>query len=470
MVASEERGSAMKSLSRVVWTEGMYLSPQHFQAQSRFYEDTIDFVTRGLWTEPWGLLHARLDEDSLRNGRIVLLEAAGVFEDGLAFETHGSAPAAPARTADEIFLPTDAALVLHLAVPGQNASGQVYTGLNGNGHGSSFRFRAVAGILRDNTNGVDEREVTLGEGNLMLLSEREVGERGERTALPTIPMARLVRDGRGGLLYDAEYIAPTLRMSASGPLMLLARRLLETIADKMVPLSRAAQKRGRFEAGTAALDVASYWFLHALSSATPVLRHLYATRHAHPEQFFVELSRLAGALCTFATTATLDDLPRYDHRDPGPGFRALDAHIRRHLEIVAPSNTVTLEFAPSAEAYIQEAEVLDERCLRRARWIFGIRAGLAESALTESVPRLIKVCSARFVPELVRRALPGMKLVHLAVPPPAIRGEADKQYFSLDLAGPCWEHILQTRRVGVYIPGEIAEPDFELTVIVDPGP
>jgi type VI secretion system protein ImpJ len=86
------------------------------------------------------------------------------------------------------------------------------------------------------------------------------------------------------------------------------------------------------------------------------------------------------------------------------------------------------------------------------------------------VPRLIKLCSARFVPELVRRALPGLKLVHQQVPPSAIRGEADKQYFSVDLTGPCWEHILQTRRVGVYIPGEIAEPDFDLTVIVDPGP
>jgi len=444
----------------------MYLSPQHFQAQSRFYEDTIDFVTRGLWSEPWGLLHARLDEDALRNGRIVLLEASGVFEDGLAFETHGGGPAAPVRTADEIFLPTDAALVLHLAVPVQNPSGQVYAQANLNGHGGSFRFRAATRNLRDNTNGVDEYEVTLGEGNLMLLSEREAAE---RPALPSIPIARLVRDGRGGLLYDPEYIAPTLRLSASAPLMLLAKRLLETIAEKIVPLSRSAQKKGRFEAGTAALDVASYWFLHALASALPVLRHLCATRHAHPEQFFIELSRLSGALCTFATATTLQELPQYTHRDPGPAFRALDAHIRKHLEIVAPSNTVTLQFSP-AEPYIQEADVLDERCLRRARWIFGIRANVAESELVTSVPRLVKLCSARFVPELVRRALPGLNLVHQQVPPSAIRGEADKQYFSVDLIGPCWEHILQTRRVGVYIPGEIAEPDFDLTVIVDPGP
>ncbi|HEY0785426.1 MAG TPA: type VI secretion system baseplate subunit TssK, partial [Acidobacteriaceae bacterium] len=378
----------MKSLSRVVWSEGMYLSPQHFQAQSRFYEDTIDFVARALWPEPWGLLHARLDEDALRNGRLVLLEAAGVFEDGLVFQTRGNTAATPTRRAEEIFLPTDASLVLHLAVPGLHASGQLYSELASIGanteatsgadagtakNGHSFRFRAITGRLRDNTNGVDEREVTLGEGNLMLLSEREVS-----AEMPAIPVARLLRDGRGGLLYDPEFMAPTLRMAASPPLMLLAKRLLEAVAEKMEPLTRATHKRARFEAGTGALDVASYWFLHALSTAAPVLRHLYATRHAHPEQFFMELSRLAGSLCTFATGNALEQLPTYDHRDPGPGFRALDAHIRRHLEIVAPSNTVTLEFTPG-EPYIQEAPVADERCLRRARWIFGIRSDLGEA-------------------------------------------------------------------------------------------
>jgi type VI secretion system protein ImpJ len=457
----------MKSLSRVVWSEGMYMSPQHFQAQSRFYEDTIDFVTRSLCSEPWGLLHARLDEDALRNGRIVLLEAAGVFEDGLAFETRGKTPAAPPRSAEELFLSTDAAVLLHLAVPGANASGQVYGPLESEKAEqaeSSFRFRTIAGILRDNTNGIDEREVPLGEGNLLLLSEREL-----TPGMSTIPLARLVRDGRGGLLYDSEYIAPALRMAASPALMLLGKRLLEILAEKMGPLSRAMQRRGRFEAGTAPLDVATYWFLHALSTATPVLRHLCVTRRAHPEQFYLELARLAGALSTFGTEASLDELLAYDHRNSGHAFRALDAHIRRHLELVVPTNTVALTFTPGAP-YIQEADVLDERCLRRARWIFGIRANLGEADLIDGVPRLIKVCSARFVPELVRRALPGLTLLHLPVPPSAIRAEADKQYFAIDLSGPCWEHILQSRRVGVYIPGEIAEADFDLTVVVEPNP
>jgi len=41
------------------------------------------------------------------------------------------------------------------------------------------------------------------------------------------------------------------------------------------------------------------------------------------------------------------------------------------------------------------------------------------------------------------------------------------QYFSIEITGPCWEHILQTRSVGIYIPGEISNPEFDLTVVVE---
>ena len=46
----------MKSLSRVVWSEGMHLGPHHFQAQSRYFEDLVDFTARSLGFGMYGLL------------------------------------------------------------------------------------------------------------------------------------------------------------------------------------------------------------------------------------------------------------------------------------------------------------------------------------------------------------------------------------------------------------------------------
>ena len=69
----------MKYLSRVVWSEGMYLGPHHFQVQSRYFEDTIRFATSSLWFEPWGMTDCALDSEALRNGTISLLHARRHF-------------------------------------------------------------------------------------------------------------------------------------------------------------------------------------------------------------------------------------------------------------------------------------------------------------------------------------------------------------------------------------------------------
>ena len=69
--------------------------------------------------------------------------------------------------------------------------------------------------------------------------------------------------------------------------------------------------------------------------------------------------------------------------------------------------------------------------------------------------------------ELVRRALPGMALTHLPVPPQAIPARVETQYFGVNRSGPCWDHMVQTRRVGVYVPGEFPGAEVELYVILD---
>jgi type VI secretion system protein ImpJ len=178
------------------------------------------------------------------------------------------------------------------------------------------------------------------------------------------------------------------------------------------------------------------------------------------------MSRLAGALCTFGLDAHPRSLPPYDHFTPGPGFQGLEEHIRRHLEIVVPSQAVVIPLRRT-ENYFYEAEIKDERCLGRTRWILGMYARMGEADLIAKTLQLVKVCSAKFVPELVKRALPGLTLTHLQVPPNAVSAKVDHQYFDVSRGGPCWEHILRSRVVGVYIPGEIPFPDVELTVLLE---
>lgn len=450
----------MKFLSRVVWSEGMYLGPHHFQTQSRYFEDLLGFLTVSLWHDPWGLLNLQLDTEAIRNGSAVLLHASGIMPDGLTFDVPECDDPPPAANILALFPPTDAQLNLFLAIPRRKDNGLDFDPDPSTRR--SVRYSSMERTLRDETSGIEDREVSLGAKNLQILTQAQL-----TPDLAALPIARVLRDGNGGLMYDDTFIPACLRIQASDALMVLIKRLLETLAEKSRTIARGDLKPGQFQVGISALEVANYWFLHSLHSAMPTLRHLYQTKRGHPEELYVELSRLAGALCTFSVDSDPSTLPAYDHANLGLCIRQLDAHIRRHLEIVVPSNSVTLTFSPAAEPYIHEAAVADERCIRRARWIFGIRSDIGEANLLRLVPQLVKVCSARFVPELVKRAVPGLVLTHLPVPPSAMRPQADMQYFSISITGPCWEHILQTRRVGVYIPGEIRDAKFELTVILE---
>lgn len=448
----------MKFLSRVVWSEGMYLAPHHFQSQSRYFEDSVAFLASTVSHEPYGLLHFEMDTKAVANGTVSLLYASGIFPDGLAFEMPTSDPRPPTRTLASLCEPSDAELRLHLAVPARVSNNVADYRDEAAKEG---RYSVETRTLRDETNGLDEYDVEFARKNIVLLAEREL-----TPAWVSFPIAQLVRNAKGQFQYDHEFVPCSLRVTAGEALPLLLTRLLEVVAEKSAAIARPVHSRKQLQLQSMPLEVANYWFLHALHSALPPIRHLLHARHTHPSDCFIEVARLAGALCSFSIDSDPRTLPLYDHLDPGPAFRYLFMHIQQQLEIVVPSNTVHLAFTLT-EPYVYTAPITDERCLRRSRWVLGIRSSLGESEQLRLVPRLVKVCSARFVPELVRRALPGLTLTHLPVPPTALRAEVDMRYFSIDNAGPCWDHILQTRQSGIYIPGEIANAEFSLTVILE---
>src|ERR1700692_3052527 len=87
----------MRFLSSVVWSEGMYLGPHHFQAQNRYFEDASHFVTQSLSYEAYGFTGFELNREALRNGTVGLVYARGLFPDGMPFEVPECDPLPEAR-------------------------------------------------------------------------------------------------------------------------------------------------------------------------------------------------------------------------------------------------------------------------------------------------------------------------------------------------------------------------------------
>jgi len=447
----------MRSLSQVVWSEGMYLGPHEFQAQARYFEDAIQFAAAALWFQCYGLIGCTLDGDALRNGTVNLVHASGIFPDGTPFLIPQSDGAPAARPIADAFPPTRDRMTIYLGITGRKPGGRNTTASPEPG---DTRYFAELRNFNDETNGTDVRSIPIRRKNIRLLLEPELNDN-----IVSLPLAQVQRDGSGHFIYSQEFVPPCLQISSSERLMLMLRRLIEILEAKSTALTRSRSGSGGV-AEFSTRDLANFWLMHAVNSGLAVLRHLWISKRGHPEELFMEMSRLGGALCTFALDSHPRDLPNYDHQNLSDCFEKLDNHIRTHLETIVPTNCVSIPLTQVAN-YFYEGEITDTRCLGRARWIFGIHAAVGEAELIVRTPQLVKLCSAKFVGELVRRAMAGLTLTHLPVPPPAVPARVETQYFGVSRDGPFWDHIVQTRRVGIYVPGELTDAELELLVLLD---
>ncbi|MDH3224676.1 MAG: type VI secretion system baseplate subunit TssK, partial [Gemmatimonadota bacterium] len=265
--------------------------------------------------------------------------------------------------------------------------------------------------------------------------------------------------------YDPEFVPSCIRIGASSRILVVLERLVGMLQSKAEALARERSQNG---AGGDS-EIAGFWLSHTVQSAIPPLRHHLRTQKTHPEQVFLELSRLAGALCTFSMDARAGDLPTYRHQDPEPCFDELYRHIRRHLEIVVPQNVTTLALQRT-EPNFYAVTVPDPRGSERGQWFLGISAATAAHDLSTRVPRLVKVCSSKHIHRLVQEAYPGLELQPESNPPSEIRPSASVQYFRMGRTPPCWQSMIETGEVGVYIPDSIPEPRASISIFFpEPG-
>ncbi len=286
----------MKLLNKPVWAEGMYLGPHNFQAQSRYFEDSLNFVTMSLWRDAYGFAGVQFDADALRNGTLAMTSGRGLFEDGLAFDLPGSDAAPPPREFGALFSPVADHLTMHLAVPVSLQEGR-NTSLDNHAPDASVRYQSVEQLLPDENTGRDEKKIRVGRKNLQLLAESELTDQ-----FVSLPVLRIVRTGSGRFESDSSFVPPCITLSASGSLAAMLSRLIDILDDKSAAFAREQQQRhGKFEAGLSARHVAQYWFLHTLNSSVSMLRHFLLSKHVHPQELFREMSRLGGLFAPSAS-------------------------------------------------------------------------------------------------------------------------------------------------------------------------
>ena len=451
----------MATLDPVLWTKGTLLTPQHLQAQDRYLDELLRFQLGALTFAPWGATRLTVDRQALAGGTLVLTAAAGRFADGLLFDAPGSDPLPPPRPLDTAWAQDQRTLLVQLGVPEYRpGTRNVSAGPVSTGAAATARWRAEERLARDETTGLAERPIQIARPNLRLLLDGEPTE-----GYATLPITRLVRSTTGEISIDPTFVPPLLDAAASEVLTGMTRRLVERVAAKTASLSGGRRQRNQGLADFSVTDVASFWLLYTLNTHLPAFRHLAEVRQGHPSELWEVMVGLAGALTTFAPGGRA--LPVYDHLRLGEGFALLEARLLDLLETAAPETAVSLPLRV-VRAGIQAAAVEQEKWLASPQWYLAVSApdGVRQADLVARVLQGVKVGSADVVDTLIRQALPGLELAHVAQPPSAVPVKLDFLYFALRRAGPAWDAVTRARNLAAYIPAELGECRFELVIVL----
>src|SRR4051794_21241784 len=108
----------MKAPQRVVWSEGMLVSPQHLQQQDLYHERLLDERIAALTPYRWGVVSVEVDPGSLGADQLRITRFVGILPDGLylAFEG-GDHECPPARPIGAHFAPTQPFCEVFIGVP-----------------------------------------------------------------------------------------------------------------------------------------------------------------------------------------------------------------------------------------------------------------------------------------------------------------------------------------------------------------
>ncbi|MBJ9977391.1 type VI secretion system baseplate subunit TssK [Pseudomonas sp. S75] len=427
--------------NRVVWSEGMFITTQHFQQHDRYLEHLIDARSRPLSAAAWGFSELLVDPGLLAQGKLAIVSARGLLPDGTPFDIpRDDLPPPPLEIPDDL---RDA--VIHLGLPLKRAGARdtVDTGepLEGARYVSS-----VSEVRDDNAPFENRAPLALGSRALRLLTERE--GLGDHAALGVVRIREKRADR--ALVLDDSYIPPLLDVAASNPLANFRSELLGLLHQR----GEALAGRVVASANGGASEIADFMLLQLVNRAQPLVEHLGQLSPLHPERLYSELVALAGEFATFTQDGRRpESFPAYQHDDLAATFQPLMASLRQALSMLIDSKAVAIPIVEKAYG-VHVGMLADRSLLDSASFILVVRADVPSETLRSRFGQQSKIGSVEHIRDLVNLQLPGIGLLPLPVAPRQIPFHAGSTYFELDRGSEHWKQLQHSGGFAFYVAGE----------------
>ncbi len=436
----------------VLWSEGLFMLPQHFQAQAAFDRWHSEQGEQALQEYAWGWSTLTIDPTPLGRGEIVLSTFSGILPSGthIWLDALISAP---------ITWKVAAALsdsVLFLCLPKSLKSRP-----EGVSEGESLAWHRVKPLMQALADRFQTpstlQEIAVQAQNFVIKSDQESLEDFE-----SLPIARLhALTPEGGIILDPHFIPPILHHRASPKLT----DWLETLANWLVKRQEklTGRVRGVDQRGVASIN--ELLLLQLVNRYQVLFTHWISRRQLHPLTLFETGIQLMAELSTFtAESRAYSPRAPYQHHHLTQSFGPLMEDLQEAFQYVFEEPAIKLPMTHQGYGSML-VNVQDSKLWHSRRFVLVVRSSLALDVLLATFSRHFKVGSPAHIQEMVSLHIPGVGIRPLVMAPREIPFQSQCAYFELDISSTHFKKMIEAGCIALHLAKEIPHFHCELWAI-----
>lgn len=452
------------------WHQGLFLQPQHFQLEGLHTRALLAPFHEFMTPHFWGVGNVEIQQAALGTRSFNLLSGELLFPDATHVAFPGNA-LIEARSFDEDWVEGGKPLTVWVGMRKWNTTGENVTVLPTLDNLSSVTTRFVTTADAEEATDLHQSgpvaQIKRLHYVLKLFWDSEIDQLGDYVLLP---VSQLVLNGEA-VIVSPDFVPPCLTLTSDDILLKMVKEIRDEISARARQLESYKKERGIHTAEFGARDMVYLLALRSLNRYVPVLHHLTASKQVHPWGVYGLLRQLIGELSSFSEeVGVMGELPDgaqslsgYDHRRLGDCFaEAHDLIIRLLDEITAgPEYMIQLLYDGTYYAAELSANVFGGG--KRYYLVFETQSD--PESLLQSLETAGKLGARESLPLLIARALPGIRLDHLSVPPQELPRRAFSIYFQLDHHSDLWNQVEKGKNLALYWDAAPEDLKVELMVV-----
>lgn len=446
------------SKHQVLWGEGLFLRPQHFQLQDDYHNAQRALSMKLSHPYAYGVAELQIDAQLLESHLLSFQSIAAVLPDGTIYQAPRTDTLPKPITIDVQDNDDEIYVFLTLEILHSNGNNiQTEEGEN------PKRYVRDAIEAQDLYSQASEATIDIIKLAPSLQLSRTMQTPSQETV--SLPIAKLSRTTQGIYQYDENYIVPSIHIASNPALLNQVYRLMTMINTKSSSLYDHHRQSNNDLLEFRSSDIASFWLLHTLNTAYSQLSHLYHNAKLHPERLYESLLNIASQLATFSSLYKVGDLPHYSHDKANESFTHIISIIRELINTVIASNFISIPLRQNKPSYYV-GELNSDKITRNSQLYLSVSSSAPMHELVDIVPRRFKVATPDAVEKRVLSALPGSPVTHVSQVPSAIPVRPGFSYFTLEPIGELYEEMIKSESICIYVPNGFDDLKIELMAIV----